>query len=112
MIILPWIPKTFWVVLTLTALPIACYLLILLALVKSRQMGLIVLTLMLLLSQVFFILYMVFGSIVYNTHIDDEGNLHKINVFNALECISLGLYYILDCVAHWVFAIKYWVVAC
>jgi len=112
MIILPWIPKTFWVVLTLTVLPIACYLLILPALVKSRQMGLLVLTLMLLFSQVFFILCMVFGSIVYNTNIDDQGNSRKINVFNALECTSVGLYYILYCVAHWVFAIKYWVVAC
>ena len=33
-------------------------------------------------------------------------------VFNALEFIFLGLYYVLYCVAHWVFAMKYWVITC
>ena len=113
MIIFPWIPKAYWIALTFTGLPIVCYLWILPALLKNKQMNLLViLSLMLLFSQVFFILFVVFGSIVYNTNINDHSNISKMKVFNALEFIFLGLYYVLYCVAHWVFAMKYWVIAC
>ncbi len=55
---------------------------------------------------------MVFGSIVYNAHIKDQSITHKMTVCNAFEFTFLGLYYVLYCVAHWVFAMKYWVIAC
>ena len=112
MIILPWIPATFWIVLTLTVLTIVCYLLILPALCKNRKMDLLaLLTVMLLSSQVFFIMFIVFGKIVYNISFDDQSDTQKMDVYGALEFSCLGLYYILFCVVHWVFSMKYWVIA-
>jgi hypothetical protein len=55
---------------------------------------------------------MVFAKIVYNISPDDPSDAQKINVYGTLEFSCLGLYYILFCVAHWVFAMKYWVIGC
>ena len=110
MIILPWITATYWLILTLTALPIASYLVILPELIKNKKMHLLaLLSLMLLLSQVLFMLFVFFGAQVYNT--PNPSNAQKIKVSNALEFTSLGLYNVLYCCAHWVFAMKYWVTA-
>ncbi len=110
MIILPWTTETYWIILMLTAMPIACYLVILPGLIRNKKMRLLaVLSLMLLLSQVLFMLFVFFGGEVYKTF--DTSNAQKIKVLNALEFTSLGLYYVLYCCAHWVFAMKYWVTA-
>ena len=67
------------------------------------------LSLMLLLSQVLLMLFVFFGAEVYNT--PDLSNTQKIKVSNAFEFTSLSLYDVLYCCAHWVFAMKYWVIA-
>ena len=112
MLILPWTPSTFWLVFNLTVLTIVCYLLIFPTLCKNRKMILLaLLTVMLLSSQVFYIIFMVFAKIVYNTSPGDPSDTKKINVYGTLEFSCLGLYYILFCVVHWVFSMKYWVIA-
>jgi hypothetical protein len=107
------IPVTYWTVITLTSLPIVCYLVVLPGFCKNKKMKLlVVLTLMLMISQVLFIIFVVLGVLVYNTSVDDLSNAQRIKVLQGFQFTLLGLYDILYCVAHWIFAMKYWVIAC
>ena len=104
----PWTTETYWITIAFTVLPMGCYLLILPGLCKNKRMTLLVmLTLMLFVSQVLFILFVVFGAIAYNS--ENLNDTHRNKVFNALEFTFLGSFNVLYCVAHWVFAMKYWV---
>jgi len=68
MLILPWATETYWICLSLAFLPIPCFLSILPGLSKNRNINLlVVLSLILLISDVFFMLFIVFGAVVYNT---------------------------------------------
>ena len=107
------IPVTYWTVIALTSLPIVCYLVVLPGFCKNKKMELlVVLTLMLMISQVLFIIFVVLGVLVYNTFVDDPSNSQRIKVLQGFQFTLLGLYDILYCVAHWIFAMKYWVIAC
>ena len=56
-------------------------------------------------------LFVIFDSKFYHTIKEDPGNVNKIQNFNALGFTCLGLYWLLFCVAHWIFAIKYWIIS-
>jgi len=112
MLILPWTTTTFWTVMALSAPSIICYLLILPALCKNKKLVLLaILTSSLLLSQLFFLMFMVFEKNVYDAQLDDQTPTRKTNIFNALAYTFLGLFYVLFCVSYWVFVMKYWVIA-
>ena len=66
---------------------------------------------MLLISDVFFMLFIVFGAKVYNTKNNDPNNHHEMKVYNALEFTSLGIYSEFYLCAHWLYTMKYWVTA-
>jgi len=75
MIILPWTTETYWIGLVLMALPIPCFILILPGLVKNIKVRLLaILSSMLLMSDIFYLLFIVFGALVYNTSIKDPIN--------------------------------------
>ena len=75
------IPVTYWTVIALTSLPFVCYLAVLPGFCKNKKMELlVVLTLMLMISQVLFIIFVVLGVLVYNASLDDPWNAQRIKV--------------------------------
>ncbi len=56
-------------------------------------------------------MFILFDSKQYHIFEEDPSNTKKIQTYNALAFTCLGLYYLLYCVAHWIFAVKYWVIS-
>ena len=55
-------------------------------------------------------MYALFGFAMYKVF--EEGNDKRaLIVYNWLVAVSLGVYNILFCVTHWIFAAKNWVIA-
>jgi len=75
MIIQPWTPTTYWLMLAFTMIPILCYLFVLSRMFKNEKVFLIaLLSAILLLSQFFFIFFILFDSQLYHAYYNDEGN--------------------------------------
>ena len=56
-------------------------------------------------------MFILFDSKQYHNFEEDPSNTKKIQTYNALAFTCLGLYYLLYCVVHWIFAVKYWVIS-
>jgi hypothetical protein len=72
----------------------------------------VVLIVMLVTSQVFYILYALLGRLVYiNYDPDTTETSRKLNLTVDSEYACYALSNIFFCVPHWIFAFKYWVIS-
>lgn len=109
--VLPFTPATFWTQIAIIVPAIISLLVILPPLYKNENMVfLTILSFMLVLSQLFFILYFIFEKIIYD-YSSDPTKTGISSDYNILAYLFLGLFYVIFCVTHWMYAFKYWVIA-
>ncbi len=108
-----WDTASVTVVYSITALNIICYCVLLLKIRGIKDNSLFEkLSIILLTSQIFFLVFIYFSSEVTRLHEESQNEITiKMRWCNILAYTSLGFYEWGYCSAHWIFAIKYWFIS-
>jgi len=110
MFVYPWNTTSLAIALTLTAIPVLTQLAILPSLFRNKKMLLLtVLLLMFMAAQVLWGIWAAITFMMYNQITGDPSQPERVN--NAVATTSFGLNNILYCTAHWIYAMKYWVIS-
>ena len=103
----PFTNRSAWVTIGIISPTIMLFGYLLVIFTKKKLLVLQMLTLMILVGQIFFILFVYFEHLTFENADDPKAQ----RIWNALAFTSLAIYVTPYVCVHWIFAMKYWVIA-